>query len=234
MGATRGAYPVKLQKLLMLLRAKPGLTRAQALEHLKERHGPLVRASTTLRRRVKRYLQHHVIDAPSVGQLTCERDWIVESWVDPEVVLPEPPTAADAILVREDEQRFPDHASLVVLEVEPRHRFGSEGIFCPLQLFLFVNGDHFRDVGLSREARVRLQPHVLWYERNVVVRSLTRTQPKYGTLDVVGFVDEARVRDFFADGELQLALSEGGGAFVQQWATSRLLARTHVVFDFEQ
>ena len=100
---------MNLQKLFMLLRAKPGLTRAQALKYLKEHHGPIVLASATLRMRVKKYVQHHVIDAPSIPQLRSDRDWIVESWVDPNVLLPEPPTAADAILVREDEQKFPDH-----------------------------------------------------------------------------------------------------------------------------
>ena len=34
-----------LQKLFMLLRAKPGLARAQALKYLKEHHGPIVLAS---------------------------------------------------------------------------------------------------------------------------------------------------------------------------------------------
>ncbi len=105
-------------KLMFAVRAKPGLTREEALEHLAQRHAPLVKGSVTLRKRLKTYIQNHAISAPSVPKLTLARDWIVESWRDPSVVLPEPPEAPDAIEVREDEGRFPDRATLLALNTE--------------------------------------------------------------------------------------------------------------------
>jgi len=223
---------MNLQKLFMLLRAKPGLTRAQALKYLKEHHGPIVLASATLRMRVKKYVQHHVIDAPSIPQLSSDRDWIVESWVDPNVLLPEPPTAADAILVREDEQKFPDHASLVVLKVEPQHVFGADTT-PGLQLFLFAKGMAVGDRGFSQEAQARLERHATGYERNTVVRSLSQAQPEYDSVEVLGFKDEAAVKGFFADGELQMELADLGVLSSPQHYESRLLTQAHIVFDFE-
>ena len=55
-----------LVKLMAAVCAKPSLTREQALAHLRERHAPLVAASTTMRQRLKTYIQNHAIDAPCV------------------------------------------------------------------------------------------------------------------------------------------------------------------------
>ena len=53
--------PSRLAKLMFAVRAKPGLTRAEALTHLRDRHAPLVAASTTNRQRLRTYIQNHAL-----------------------------------------------------------------------------------------------------------------------------------------------------------------------------
>ncbi len=213
-----------LSKLMFAVRAKPGLTREQALAHLRERHAPLVAASTTNRQRLKTYIQNHAMDAAGVPGLTRDRDWIIESWRAPDVVLPEPPVAPDAIALREDEARFPDRATLLTLQVveepvwiaDPTAPFAA----APVKLFTYgqrkAGADKATFALLWTEAAERLAAHPAFrrcaasFIRNrpvpgmgapvtVTAAPSAALEPPYDAVDIWRFPDAMTMVRLFED-----------------------------------
>lgn len=107
----------KVAKLMFAAHAREGMNRHEATAYLRDHHGPLVAETPTNRRRLKTYIQNYAIDTQGVAGATLRYDWIIESWRDLTVVLPEPPTAPDAMRLRDDEARFPDRSTVLTLQV---------------------------------------------------------------------------------------------------------------------
>lgn len=237
-------------------RAKPGLTRAQALDHLRERHGPLVAASFTNRQRLKTYIQNHAIEVEDIPALTSERDWIIESWRDMAVQLPEPPVAPDAITLREDEARFPDRATLLTLQVveEPVWQVAPSTPFAtaPIKVFSYARcpglaeATHFDTLWASHAEELAGHPafrkHVASFVRNrpvpgagatlnVTAAPSAATTPPYDAVDIWRFRDTNAVTALFADQNFRRALSEYERGLFDPASLFRLVTREIKVFD---
>jgi hypothetical protein len=243
-------------KLMYAARAKAGLTRSQALEHLRSRHAPLVAASATLRQRMKTYIQNHALDVQGIPALTQDRDWIIESWRDPLVVLPEPPVAPDAVTVREDEARFPDRESLLTLQVEefPVWQADPSAPFstAPIKVFTYfkrpagMTSEAFFDLWGEAAAALGRQPafraHALSYVRNRAVpgqgspASPTASPsaakvPPYDAVDIWRFADAASVLRLFEDTGFRIALAEFEKKVSAPGSLFRLVTEENRVFD---
>jgi hypothetical protein len=231
----------ELQKYVMAVRAKPGLTRARALEHLREKHAPLVRGSHTMRQRLKRYVQNHALDEPAVPDATKDRDWVIEGWIDPRVELPEPPVAPDAVLVREDEARFPDRDTLVRLLVKPLPLLDRDSGSANIKVFHFYRyaaGDQERvgrldngANGLNGEVAERLAQYARRFERDLVVKSIFSALPEYHCVDISWFDSTDAVSAYFADAALQRLLSQIPGSAIDAVSQIRLVTRENPVFS---
>jgi hypothetical protein len=245
-----------MDKLAFAARAKPGLTRSQALAHLRDRHAGLVAASGTLRRRLKTYIQNHALDAPEIPRVTAERDWIIESWRDPRVILPEPPTAPDAIAVRADEGNFPDRASLLTLKLEQTTLWaaqpGEAFALSPIKVFTYLkrrpdlSPAQFdaarRQRGLQLAATPAFQALVRRYDQNRAIPgdgppptiehspSAARTPP-YDGIDVFRCRAAADVAALFADAVFLAALDQFEEAVADRPSLFRLVTRENIVFD---
>lgn len=245
-----------IAKLMFAARAKPGLTRAQALQHLRERHGPLVAASTTNRQRLKTYIQNHAIEIEGVPALTAEHDWIIESWRDMSVTLPEPPVAPDAITLREDEARFPDRATLLTLQVveEPvwQAEPGTSFATAPIKVFSYMRYPGLADAPefdlrwANRAEKLATHPafrkHVASFVRNrpvpgagapvnVTAAPSAATSPPYDAVDIWRFRDADAVTALFADQDFGRALAEYERHLIDATSLFRLVTREIKVFD---
>lgn len=243
-------------KILFAARAKPGLTRAQALHHLRYHHAPLVFACQTNRQKQKTYIQNHALDAPAAVGATLDRDWVIEQWRDETFILPEPPVAPDAILVREDTGRFPDRATLLTVQVEERAVWqavaGEPFAAAPIKVFTFYR----RPRGMSREdfdsiigpRSKALSTHPV-FRREVRSYISNRTQPGEGppvtvdahpsadktppcdAVNVWRFRDPEAVRRLFEDNNFRQALGEFEKQVSERDSSFRLMTQENMLFD---
>jgi hypothetical protein len=243
-------------KLLFAVRAKPGLTRAQVLHHLRHNHAPLVKAAVTNRRQQRTYIQNHALEAPAAVNATLDRDWIIESWRDETVIRTEPPVAPDAIIVREDEGRFPDQSTLLTLQVEEQpvwYATDNETFAeAPVKVFTYyrrapgMSADDFEksvvplsEILASNEAFRR---EVRSYIRNrsqpgagpppiPTPTPFAAKNPPYDAVDVYRFRDLEAVRRLFEDSEFRAALSAFEAGLFDPEAIFRLVTEENLVFD---
>lgn len=230
----------ELQKYVMAVKAKPGLTRAQALKHLRENHAVLVRSSHTMRQRLKRYCQNHGLDEPLVPNATKDRDWVIEGIIDSSVELPEPPVAPDAVLVREDEARFPDRDTLVRLLVKPQLLFERNGSHSTIKVFHFYRyaaGDEERTARLARadalpgEIIEVMSQYARRFERDLVVKSVFKAIPEFHCVDILWFGSTADVAAYFADLAVRDLLPRIPGSAVDSKTEIRLVTLENLVFS---
>jgi len=243
-------------KLMYAAHAKPGLTRKQALEHLRTRHAPLVAASATLRRRMKTYIQNHALDMTGIPGLTRERDWIIESWRDPSVVLPEPPVAPDAVLVREDEARFPERETLLTLQVEEFPVWQAEPALpfsaIPIKVFTYfkrpggIPPETFFDLWGVEAAALSRQPAFRSNAANYIRNRTVPGQgapvnptaspsaakiPPYDAVEIWRFADTASVVRLFEDAGFREALAKFEAKVSAPGSLFRLVTEENCVFD---
>lgn len=240
-----------LSKIMFAVRAKPGLTRAEALDHLANRHAPLVAASVTVRARMRTYIQNRAVDAPGVPDQTSDRDWIVEGWRDMTVAIPEPPVAADAIALREDEARFPDRATLLALAVDQQDMAiepsGNRGA---IKLFTYFRrapdaGDDWAGAWEAAAQKLAAAPAFAQrcrrIERNVARAGEGQSKradagpsapvvPDYDGVDVWRFAAIADIEALFADPEARMAITDYE-RFLDPASRFRFVAEEHVIFD---
>jgi hypothetical protein len=246
----------KLAKIMFAVRAKPGLTRGEALSHLRDRHAPLVAASATNRQRLLTYVQNRALEFGDIPALTADRDWIIESWRDLDVELAEPPVAADAILLREDEARFPDRATLLTLQVEEIPVWQRRGADDPLaaQVKLFTYFRYGREPGTAsfREAWAReaerlssvpdFRRHVASFVRNLAVpgkgppSNLAATPsasaaPPFDGVDIWRFDTVEAVAALFNLGRFKDVLKIYEASMFSPGSHFRFLASEHLIFD---
>ena len=243
-------------KLMFAVRAKPGLTRAQALHHLRHNHAPLVKAAHTNRKQQRTYIQNHAVEAPEAVGATLDRDWIIESWRDETVIRTEPPVAPDAITVREDEGRFPDQPTLLTLQVvehavwqaAPDEPFAA----APVKVFTYYR----RPMGMSidefealvgplsdalaacpafrREARSYVNNSSQPGKGPPAVPTPTPFAdkiPPYDAVAVYRFKDIDAVRRLFEDKQFRAELSNFEKRIADPEALFRLVTEENVVFD---
>jgi hypothetical protein len=243
-------------KIMFAARAKPGLTRAQALRHLRYKHAPLVFACHTNRQRQKTYIQNHALEAPATVGATLDRDWVIEQWRDETFILTEPPVAQDAILVREDTGRFPDRATLLTVQVKERSVWQAVDdepfAAAPIKLFNFYCRPH----SMSREdfdpiidhQSKALSTHPA-FRREIRSYISNRTQPGEGppvtvdahpsadktppcdAVDVWRFRDAEAARRLFEDNDFRQALGEFEKQVSERDSSFRLLTEENMLFD---
>jgi hypothetical protein len=244
-------------KIMFAARAKPGLTRAQALHHLRHNHAAVVSASHTHRTRSKTYIQNHALDGlQTVPAITLDRDWIIENWRDERVVLPEPPVAPDAILVREDEARFPDRATLLTLQVEEEPVWQAEPdapfASAPVKVFTYfrrpasVSEADFQAARRKAAERLAALPAFRREARSFIHNRAVPGQgapvhataspsaekvPPYQGVDIIRFPDLAAVTRLFEDPDFRQALADYEAAVMSPDGLFRLVTEENLVFD---
>lgn len=244
-----------MYKIIFAAKAKPGLTRAQALHHLRHNHAPLVFGSPTNRQSHRTYIQNHALEAPAAVEATFDRDWIVESWRDETVIELEPPVAPEAILVREDTKNFADRETVLTVQVaeQPVWQAASDEPFAtaPIKVFTYYRrpqGMSLQDFdtiigprsqGLSMHPTFRRE--VRSYIRNrtkprppIVALDGDRTPetaPPYDVVDIWRFRDAEAVRRLFEDSDFRAALGEFEKDVAECASLFRLMTAENLVFD---
>jgi uncharacterized protein (TIGR02118 family) len=108
-------------KFVLLIKRKPGLSRAEFSRHWREVHGPLVMSLPEVSRHFASYVQNHLIDGSNHPQAAAaaEFDGIAEivylSAESRDAMVREPEYHE---LVVPDEERFIDRGSVVAYQVE--------------------------------------------------------------------------------------------------------------------
>ncbi|HEY0941457.1 MAG TPA: hypothetical protein VGE08_15260 [Steroidobacter sp.] len=224
-----------LTKHLIVARAQVGMSRTQALDHLRNRHALLVSAASNLRRSLKRYVQNPVIEA---GTVTLACDWIVEAWYDESIEFVEPPREDDVLAVREDLQTFVDMAGLLRLRVFEAPIFGdrASGV---VRLFSFVkrrsgcSADDFRAAWYregSELVSARRAAGMSMHVQNYPLRAAA-ADAGYDVIDAFGFACE-RDASRFVERALHLPLSF---QLCDESRPATVIARAHSIFDdFDQ
>lgn len=107
-------------KLVMCLRRRPDITRAQFQDYWLNRHGPFFQKNASAMR-AKRYVQSHTIETPlnegmrSSRGMLAEYDGVAEVWFDSEQDLMDAMSSAEGqalgAALLEDENNFIDHSN---------------------------------------------------------------------------------------------------------------------------
>jgi uncharacterized protein (TIGR02118 family) len=120
-------------KMMILVKRNPRLTREEFSKYWLENHGPLVASFTECSRYMRKYVQNHIvlsdptlaekasatIGPPSKPVPEADFDGIVEAWYDSIEDLQRAGAGERYLeVIRQDENRFVDHATSVVLMVE--------------------------------------------------------------------------------------------------------------------
>lgn len=244
-----------MYKIIFAAKAKPGLTRAQGLHHLRHNHAPLVFGSATNRESHKTYIQNHALEAPAAVEATFDRDWIVESWRDETVIELEPPVAPEAIRVREDTKNFADRDSVLTVKVEeqPVWQATADEPFAaaPIKVITYyrrpqgMSLQDFDTIVGPRSQELAMHPtfrrEVRSYIRNrtqprppIKALDLNRTldtAPPYDAVDIWRFPDAEAVRRLFEDKDFRAALGEFEKEVADPDSLFRLMTVENVVFD---
>jgi len=110
-------------KLVVCLKRKSDLSRAEFTEHWRERHGPLFLETTAVSRYVRKYVQSHALDGPvpGFGEAVSAFDGFAEIFFDNAQDMAAAFGAPEYSIIRADEVKFLDLAKCRIAVVEEVH-----------------------------------------------------------------------------------------------------------------